>query len=304
MELPRLLDRQAVDVHHGPHYTMPVRASAPKVVTIHDMTFFDHPEWHERAKVLFFRRAIRLAAERADALITASAAAAERIRDVLSPALDLHLIPHGVDHSRFHPLDPADFEAAAADEAERAGMGVRQPYVAFVGTLEPRKDVPNLVRAFDTVADRHPELSLVLAGAPGWGMEAIESAIGSSVHRSRIRRVGYITEEDKVALLRGAEVVAYPSKEEGFGLPVLEALASGAPLVTTTGSAMAEVVDDTALLVKPADVDELAAAIDAIVEGGSDVDERRKRGLELAARYTWDVSADAHVDVYRSVLGR
>ncbi|MGH9278424.1 MAG: glycosyltransferase family 4 protein [Acidimicrobiales bacterium] len=304
VELPRFLGKLDIDVHHAPHYTMPVRAEVAKVVTIHDMTFFDHPEWHERAKVLYFRRAIRLAGTRADALVTASAAAAGRIKAILSPTVDLHLIPHGVDNGRFHPLDPADTEAATADDAARHRMGLRQPYVSFVGTLEPRKDVPNLVRAFDSVADDVPDLTLVLAGAPGWGMEAIESAIASIRHRGRVQRVGYISEDDKVALIRGAASIAYPSQEEGFGLPVLEAFACGAPLVTTSGSAMAEVVDGAALLVRPGNTEELAAALVETVRGGAMVDERRRLGLDLAARYTWDASAAAHLEVFREVAAR
>ncbi|MDQ4097968.1 MAG: glycosyltransferase, partial [Actinomycetota bacterium] len=143
VEMPRLLEQLEVDVHHSPHYTMPVRANVAKVVTIHDMTFFDHPEWHERTKVLFFRRAIRTAAERADAVITPSNAAADRIRDVLRPPIPVHHIPHGVDNEVFRPLDPNDTEGAEQDRAARQRLGVREPYVAFVGTLEPRKDVPN-----------------------------------------------------------------------------------------------------------------------------------------------------------------
>ena len=302
VELPRILDQLDLAVHHGPHYTMPVRAVLPKVVSVHDMTFFDHPEWHERAKVLYFRKAIRTAAAKADALITASASAAARIRDVLELRREPYLIPHGVNHRRYHPLDPGDKAALQSDEAALAKMGVRQPYVTFVGTLEPRKDVPNLVRAFDAVAGHIPDLNLVLAGAPGWGMEAIEAAIGTSKHRSRVKRVGYITEDEKVALLRGAAAVAYPSMEEGFGLPVLESLASGGPLVTTSGSAMAEVVGDAAFLVTPSDIGELAAALEEMVRGGPDVERRRARGIELAANYTWEASAAAHLAVYRSVV--
>jgi glycosyltransferase involved in cell wall biosynthesis len=304
VEMPRVLEELDVEVHHSPHYTMPVRADVPKVVTIHDMTFFDHPEWHERAKVMFFRRAIRVAAEKADALVTPSNAALDRIRAVLAPSIPVRLIPHGVDHERFHPLEPGDRGSAEADRVARQRLGVREPYVAFVGTLEPRKDVPSLVRAFDTVAGSRRDLNLVLAGAPGWGMEAIEAAIASSTHRNRVRRVGYVDEREKVALFRGAAGIAYPSMEEGFGLPVLEALACGTPVVTTSGTAMAEVVDDAALLVTPTDTGELTAALDEMVGGGAAVEERRRRGLDLAARYTWDVSAEAHLELFRMVAAQ
>jgi glycosyltransferase involved in cell wall biosynthesis len=301
VEMPRLLEQLEVDVHHSPHYTMPVRAPVPKVVTIHDMTFFDHPEWHERTKVMFFRRAIRVAAEQAAALVTPSNAAAERIQAVLAPPIGVHLIPHGVDLATFRPLDPDDEDGANDDRAARKRLGIREPYLAFVGTLEPRKDVPSLVRAFDEVADDHRDLNLVLAGAPGWGIEAVEAAIAACRHRNRVRRVGYVDEREKLAIFRGAAGIAYPSREEGFGLPVLEALACGTPLVTTSGTAMAEVVDDAAVLVPPAESHELAVALREVLAGDAAVDERCRRGLALVRRYTWDASADAHLDLFRSI---
>ena len=117
--------------------------------------------------------------------------------------------------------------------------------MAFVGTLEPRKDVPTLVRAFDLIAGGHPDTVLVLAGQRGWGVDAVEAAVVIARARDRIRLTGYVSEDENVALLRGAAVVVYPSLEEGFGLPALETMACGTPLVTTSGSAMEEVVGDS-----------------------------------------------------------
>jgi len=292
--LPRLLRTLDMDVHHSPHYTMPESATVPRVVTIHDLTFFDHPEWHERTKAPLFRRATRVAARHAQALVCVSQTTADRLVALCQPDSPVHVIPHGVALDRFTP-EPAD------DAAVLSHLRIRPPYVAFVGTLEPRKDLPTLVQAFDRVAFAHPDLSLVLAGYDGWGARDLDRAISTATHSSRILRTGYLPDGVVPALLRQAAAVAYPSFEEGFGLPALEALACGAPLVTTTGSAMEELVAGAALLVEPADVGALAGVLDMLVRGDALLEARRRRGLAIAARHTWEASADAHLGVYRSV---
>lgn len=296
LALPRVLGRLAPDVHHGPHYTMPERARLPRVVTIHDLTFIEHPEWHERTKVPVFRRAIRIAAQRADALVCVSTATAERLDALCSPRAPVTVIHHGVDHARFTPVaDPA------ADRALLARAGVRPPYIAFLGTLEPRKNVPGLVRAFDALAKRHPDVRLVLAGGRGWGSEAVDEAVAGARHGDRVVRTGYVPAEVAPALLRQAAAVAYPAFEEGFGLPALEALACGAPLVTTRGTPMEEVSGGAALLVEPGDERGLAEALDELLRGGPAVEARRRQGIDTARRFTWDASAAGHEAVYEAV---
>jgi glycosyltransferase involved in cell wall biosynthesis len=294
---PRLARRLGVDVWHGPHYTMPLRVR-PAVVTIHDLTFFDHPEWHERSKVPYFRSMIRASAARATRLVCVSQYTARRLSEVVRPRGPVAVVPHGVDHVRFSPEpDPGDADRLSA-------LGVRAPFVGFVGTLEPRKGVPALIRAVDRLALTHPDLQLVLAGRPGWGLAEVEAALaGAPALAGRVVRTGYVEDATRTALLRGAAVVAYPSLEEGFGLPVLEALATGAAVVTTTGSAMEEVAGDAAVLVPPGDEAALAGALEAVLAGGPEVERRREAAPRTAAPYTWEASAAGHVKAYLEAAG-
>jgi glycosyltransferase involved in cell wall biosynthesis len=292
--MPGLLDRSGAAVHHGPHYTMPERAKLPKVVTVHDLTFFDHPEWHERSKVLLFRRAIRQAVNHARAIVCVSQRTADRLEELFSPAGPVVVVPHGVDHKRFSPEgDPEE------DRMHLERYGVREPYVAFVGTIEPRKAVSVLVEAFGMIGHRVPDLQLVLLGAFGWGSRQVHEAIARSPFAGRIMTTGYVDDDDLPSLLRRASVVAYPSLEEGFGLPALEALASGTPLVTTKGSVMAEMAAGAAFEAEKGTPEELARALEAALAGGFEVSKRVLHGLEVADAHTWEASAARHVEVYR-----
>lgn len=293
--LPVALARRPLAVHHGPHYTLPALTGVPTVVTIHDLTFVDHPEWHERSKVVLFRRAIAHARRRATVVVCVSEATARRLRQTGPVDGPVVVAPHGVDHDRFRPEEPAP----GADAASLAQLGVRRPYIVFLGTLEPRKQVDVLVRAFDLLAGRHPDLQLVLAGRPGWGVGAIDAAIAASPHRRRVHRTGYVPEAAVPALLRQAAAVCYPAAEEGFGLPAVEAVACGAPLVTTAGSVMAELVGAAAICAPAGSAVGLADALERAVAGGPEAQARRQWGLAAAAGYTWAASAERHLAAYR-----
>lgn len=299
LRLGSVLRSMGVQVHHGPHYTMPSRSPVPCVVTIHDCTFFDHPEWHVRSKAAFFRRAIRRAARQAAVLICVSRVTEDRLRALCDVRAPVVVAPHGVDHRRFTPLEPA----GGADSALLSSLGVPadRPLVAFVGTLEPRKGVAPLVAAFDQLARRHPDAVLVLGGQTGWGMAETERALAAARHPERIVRTGYLPDEGVPALLRQAAVVAYPALEEGFGLPALEALACGAPLVTTEGTAMAEMAGGAALLVPPGDVTGLADALGTALQEGR-ATARRALGIAVAGERTWEASVELHRQAYALAL--
>lgn len=295
--LPRVLRGISPDVHHGTHYTFPRRSKVPNVVTIHDLTFVEHPEWHSRAKALFFADAIKTAARRADAIVCVSSTTAAKLTSLFTPAGTVVVAPHGVDTDRFKPAqEPTD-----PDLETLRLLNIAVPYVLYLGTVEPRKDVPTLVRSFDRLSDRHPALSLVVAGG-GWptAEATLRDAISRSRHPGRVQRVGFVPDGEVPRLLRQAAAVVYPSIEEGFGLPALEALACGAPTITTRGSAMEEFAAGAALMFDPGDDGGLAELIHQLVIGDPTFDARRSAGLSIAASYTWDASAQRHVEAYRS----
>jgi glycosyltransferase involved in cell wall biosynthesis len=302
LRLPGLLSGLAPAVHHSPHYTMPERARVPVVVTVHDLTFFTHPEWHESSKVRLFRRAVTVAAKRAGAIVCVSATTAARLDEVCDVQVPVFVAPHGVDHERFGPAEGSP----GADDAALVGLGLDpiQHYVLFVGTIEPRKDVATLVRAFDRLAPERPGLHLVLAGQDGWGSGELDRAVAAASAKDRIRRLGYVPDDALAALLRRAAVVAYPSLEEGYGLPALEALACGTALVTTAGTSMAEMAGPAAVLARPGDAADLATALATVLdEAPGPAADRRALGLARAAERTWEASAAEHLAAYRRAAG-
>jgi glycosyltransferase involved in cell wall biosynthesis len=285
--------RSGARVLHGLHYELPLRAGLPTVVTVHDLTLVTHPEWHEAAKVRYFGWALRRAVAGADRVLCVSATTARDLAEHLGVAGErVDVTPLGTD------LVPASDEEVAE---LRARVGLDGPYLLGLGTLEPRKDLPTLVRAFAAIAAEVPH-TLVLAGLAGWGSDELAAAVAGSGAAERIRLTGYVPEHDKAALLTGADLLAYPSRYEGFGLPVLEAMACGTPVVTTTGGSLPEVAGDAALLVPTGDAEQLAAAVLKLLGDQAARADQARRGRARAAAFTWERCADLTVVAYRKAV--
>jgi glycosyltransferase involved in cell wall biosynthesis len=177
-------------------------------------------------------------------------------------------------------------------------------FVLALGTVEPRKNLPTLVRAFDRVADDDPNLTLVVAGPDGWDRDAFTAAWSAARHRERVWRLGYVTEDERRDLLAGATVFAYPSVYEGFGHPPLEAMAAGVPVVAADAGALPEILGDAAVLVDPSDVDAIADGLHRVIHDASLRATLTARGTERAGRFSWDDAAPEFVDLYRRQLVR
>jgi len=297
--LGRSQSARAVDVWHSPHYTMPRLRATPTVVTIHDLTFFTNPEWHERSKVLFFRRAITYAAARAQVLICVSDFTARQLSDIVPTQVPVVVAPLGVDLDAFTPDGTRDDAIFQRHELE-----IDVPFVLFLGTLEPRKGLDVLLEAFRYVTQDEPTLELWIAGQAGWAMKDLDDVIAQHPGASRIRRLGFIDEELVAPLLRRARVVAYPSRGEGFGLPVLEALACGAQVVTTSDTVMADVGSTAVLLAGSGD----AAGLASQIVGALRLDESQRAAHSRIARsraetFSWERCIDRHLEAYELARG-
>jgi glycosyltransferase involved in cell wall biosynthesis len=290
---------KGVDVWHSPHYTMPHRSSRPTAVTIHDLTFFTNPEWHEPAKARFFRQAIRYAAKHADVLISVSEFTAQLLSECVPTKVPVVVAPHGVDLEHFAPVGVNDEVLFVS-----AGLSESTPYILFVGTLEPRKGLDVLLHAFAELARENDEIELWIAGQMGWGESSFAPLLERHPVRNRIKRLGFVSEELLPALLRRAEVVAYPSRGEGFGLPVLEAMACGASVITSAKTVMAEIAGPTARYSTLGEAGELAQVLaEALAEPFARRKERTVAARLRAQQFTWDASIAQHLEAYRIANG-
>lgn len=264
--------------------------SLPLVVTVHDLAFLRSPEHFTRRGARYFERSLARTRTEADRVVVPSQATADDCVAAGIPASRVTVIPHGV---RTMPVSEAD--AAAF----RAAHGLTRDYVLWTGTREPRKNLPGLLRAFALVAPRRPDLDLVLVGPEGWGDDTATASLVRDLGE-RVHVTGRLSNADLAAAYAGARAFVFPSFWEGFGLPVLEAMAYGVPAVTSRGTCMEEVCGETGLLADPADPAELAARIEEAA--GDAHDDLVAAGRARAAGFTWRACAAAHDAVYEDLL--
>jgi glycosyltransferase involved in cell wall biosynthesis len=291
--LPTLATRLGAHVVHSPHYTMPLAGPVASVVTLHDATFFTNAALHARVKAGFFQAWTRLSLRRSSVCVVPSRATAdELVRVVGADPRMLHVAHHGVDTDRFHPPSPREIAEVRRD----LRLGDR-PYVAFLGALEPRKNVSALIRGFATVcAHRADAPTLVLAGQPGWDAE-VERALDAVPHRVRVIRAGYLPIDRLAGFLGGAEVVAYPSLGEGFGLPVLEAMACGACVLTTRRLSLPEVGGES-VAYAGVDAEDIATALRDLLGDPGRRHSLAEAALRRSKEFSWTASAWRHRAAY------
>ena len=292
--LPVAAEQVGADVIHMPNYTMPMHPGLPTVVTIHDLSFYTDPDRYTAISGMSLKSATKTTARQATRLIVPSNATRDELVRVLG--IDpgkIDVAYHGVDHRLFHRPDAAQVSRVTA----RLGLHGTQ-YVAYLGSLTPRKNAPALVSGWAAaVADMARPPALVLAGGGGWNQE-LDEAVARVPSHLRFIRPGYLPFADLTGFLGGALVVAAPSRGEGFGLPVLEAMACGAPVLTTYRTSLPEVGGDAVAYTEP-DAESIAVALRGLL----DDPERRtmlgEAGYVRAQEFTWAASAMAHVASYK-----
>jgi glycosyltransferase involved in cell wall biosynthesis len=297
--LPRYIQQQRLALFHGTNYEVPLMKSCPTVLTIHDLSLLLLPETHETGRVRRARRRLPLMARAATLIVTPT----ESVRNEVCTHL-------AVERERVTAVPEAPrhiFQRKPAEEmlAARRRLGIEDDFLLFVGTIEPRKNLTTLVRAFrEVLRETTARLQLVIAGKTGWLTDELFALVRDAGLASRVVFTGYLSDDDLCALYSSCRAFVYPSLYEGFGLPPLEAMACGAPVIASRIESIAEVVGDGALLVVPTDTPTLARSI---VELLRDEDLRRvmaEKGMRRASEFSWQRTARLMREVYDEALAR
>jgi glycosyltransferase involved in cell wall biosynthesis len=297
--LPLYLRRAKLDLFHGTNYEGPLWNRDSTVVTIHDLSLLLHADKHEERLARRARRRLPITARTSVMIITATESVKREICEHLRVRPERVAVTPYAPRPIFRPVPPEE-----TGETRRR-LGIEDEFILFVGTIEPRKNLLTLVRAFTEIL-RHTPLcpQLVIVGREGWLSDDLHSFIERSGIRERLLLTGYLPEQDLAALYSSCSLCVYPSLYEGFGLPPLEAMACGAPVITSNIPTIVETVEASARLVSPTDMRALASAIVELL--GDEAARRRlsSAGLARAAQFSWERTARQTLDVYREALWR
>jgi alpha-1,3-rhamnosyl/mannosyltransferase len=290
IQLPRRAAAAGADLLHCPVGVASARSRVPLVITVNDVMAIEHPDWFTRANALQQRLVLPRALAVARNVIVPSHYTRERLvaRCGVDPWL-VDVVPYGVG---------SVFTPGRADPAALERLGVTGPYVLTVGTLQPRKNIPAALAAFERATGEGSPHTLVVAGARGWR----DDAVAGLLQKPRIRVLGAVTDTQLVELYRGADCLLFPSLYEGFGFPVLEAMACATPVICANRSSLPEVAGDAAVLVDPDDTDAFAAALAEVLSSEARREELANAGVARAREFTWRRCADLTVGAYRRAL--
>lgn len=280
----------ASDLVHATTWAIPPTRK-PLVVTVHDLAFLRNPEHFTKRGNSYFRKSLQRTIKEAQAVIVPSQATADDCYEAGINPERVHVIPHGVSVQEV---------SASQIDLFRTAYGLSRPYVLWTGTREPRKNLPGLLHAFSRIAGEFPQLDLVLVGPSGWGDDAVERQLIQAIGTSRVHVLGHLAQDTLQQAYAGARAFVFPSYWEGFGLPVLEAMAHSVPVVTSLGTSTAEVAGDCGILVEPSDPDQIAAGLRRVL--GREHDHFALAGYERAQAMTWKACAKAHLRVYQQVM--
>ena len=295
IELPYMLKKNGIDVFHGLFSRLPFMLPVPGVLTVHDLSGYKMPWFHKR-KTHFTNLMYPLFVKRASRIIAVSEFTAKELASCFPKASDKTTVVH-------EAAPPEYSEVMEKSELNRIREKYDLPrrFLLFLGTLEPRKNLPGLLEAFLQVADTVP-YSLVISGAIGWKTEELFDKLKKPGVKDRVQLTGFVDRKDIPVLLSLAEVFIYPSLYEGFGLPVLEAMACGTPVITSNISSMPEIAGDAALLVDPHSTESIANAISTLAH---DEDQRKllhEKGLKRVDEFSWEETARKTLEVYSLVI--
>lgn len=299
--LPFHLKRKKTDIFHSPTFHVPlISFGTKKVVTIHDLVSFRFPQTQPKSFVAYSRFMIKAAAKFADGIITSSMATKIEIKDILKVNEEKVHVVYGAPRSIFKTIEDKE---AIKEMQIRCNLPCR--FILFVGSLEPRKNIGNLIYAFSSMKKKGIIHKLILCGGAGWMNEqerlrelAQVSGVGNDVIFT-----GYVPDADLPAFYNLADIFVYPSLYEGFGLPPLEAMACGCPVITSNTSSLPEVVGDAAIMVNPYDVEGLADAMCRVLTNNELRLKMKKQGIERAKMFSWTRCAAETLEVYKNLIG-